>query len=72
MADIIRTSILDGELYHMEIPGVSTEDVVNFLTNTNAPYIQDAFPNLDAGQREFILTGVTPEEWDKVMGEEEE
>ena len=26
---------------------------------------QNAFPNLDADQREFIMTGITPDEWDK-------
>lgn len=29
----------------------------------NAPLIQDAFPELDDEQREFMLTGATPEEW---------
>lgn len=29
-----------------------------------APLIQDAFPDLNDEQREFILTGVTPEEWE--------
>ena len=29
------------------------------------PLIQRAFPDLSADDREFILTGVSPEEWDK-------
>jgi hypothetical protein len=32
--------------------------------------IQRAFPNLTAGQREFIMTGVTEEEWTAMMTEE--
>ena len=32
--------------------------------------IQRAFPNLTAGQREFIMTGVTDEEWNAMMTEE--
>lgn len=31
-------------------------------------YIQDAFPELSDGQREFIKTGITTEEWNKYMG----
>lgn len=33
--------------------------------------LQDAFPELSAGQREFIKTGITSAEWDKYMMEEE-
>jgi hypothetical protein len=29
--------------------------------------LQNAFPQLDANQREFILTGITAEEWDKIF-----
>lgn len=31
-------------------------------------YIQDAFPNLSADEREFIKTGITPTEWDEIFG----
>lgn len=30
--------------------------------------IQDAFPMLTASEREFIKTGITPEEWDRMFG----
>lgn len=30
-------------------------------------YIQDAAPELDASEREFVLTGITPAEWDKLF-----
>lgn len=30
--------------------------------------IQDAMPNLTVGEREFIKTGVTPDEWDDIFG----
>ena len=33
--------------------------------------IQDAMPNLTAGEREFIKTGVTPDEWDEIFGDDE-
>ena len=32
--------------------------------------IQDAFPHLNADDREFILTGITAEEWDEIFSDE--
>ena len=36
------------------------------------PLIQDAFPNLTAGEREFLMTGVTPAEWENLFGVQQE
>jgi hypothetical protein len=33
--------------------------------------IQHAFSTLNAGEREFLLTGITPTEWDKMVSEGE-
>ena len=33
--------------------------------------IQDAFPMLNRDEREFIMTGLTPEIWDSMMHKEE-
>lgn len=35
-------------------------------------FIQDALPWLPAADREFIMTGITPEEWDAAFPPEEE
>ena len=32
--------------------------------------IQDAMPNLTPNEREFIMTGITPEEWNEIFGGE--
>jgi hypothetical protein len=32
--------------------------------------IQDAFPTLNAGEREFLKTGMTPNVWDSVFGKD--
>lgn len=34
--------------------------------------IQDAMPNITAGEREFILTGMTSEDWLAIFGPEEQ
>lgn len=33
--------------------------------------IQQAFPFLSAEEREFLMTGITPEEWDEIFPQEE-
>lgn len=35
---------------------------------TGNELIQNVFPELDADQREFLMTGTTPAEWDKMFG----
>ena len=30
--------------------------------------IQDAMPDVSADDREFIMTGYTPEDWEKIFG----
>ena len=30
--------------------------------------VQDAFPQLSAGEREFIKTGITEDAWDEMFG----
>jgi hypothetical protein len=37
------------------------------LQGNKRTLIQDAFPDLTADQREFIMTGITPEEWDQMF-----
>ena len=32
--------------------------------------IQNAIPQLDAAQREFLISGSTSEEWDEVFGDD--
>lgn len=34
--------------------------------------LQDAFPNLNADEREFVKSGITAEEWDEMFGGPEE
>lgn len=32
--------------------------------------IQNALPHLSADEREFLMTGITPEEWETYLGKE--
>ena len=40
--------------------------------NVDGKLIQDAMPNLNSSEREFIMSGMTDEEWDELYPEEED
>lgn len=56
---IQRVSQLTGKIHTMDVP--ATEE--QFLAWRNGALIQNAMPACTAEQREFIMTGITPEEW---------
>lgn len=69
MMQITRTSIISGVTRTMDIP-VTLEQLYQWeVVGKN---IQDVMPDLTADQREFIMNGVTAEEWDEIFGEEED
>jgi hypothetical protein len=55
----------------MEIPISPREFAKRETLWQTGMLIQDAFPMLDADQREFIKTGITPKEWEDTFGNEE-
>lgn len=65
---ITRTSIFSGITRSMELP-ISEEEWNAYM---NGALIQIAFPHLDEDEREFILTGAIPEEWDEFMSDDED
>lgn len=66
--ELTRTSIATGKIHTMELP-ITPEQLEEWR---NGRLIQDVFPNLSKDQREFIMTGITAEEWDALFSEEEE
>jgi len=65
---ITKTSIFSGNTNTMEL-NVTQEQLTAWESGVN---IQVAMPQLDADEREFIKTGVTPTEWNELFGEEED
>lgn len=63
---IERESQLDGVKRSMDLN--VTIDQMNEFYSPNRRHIQDIFPNLSAPEREFILTGITPEQWEQTFG----
>ena len=57
---IERTSPFTGKTNTMDID-VTWWQYQNWI---DGMLIQHAMPNISADEREFIMTGITPEEWD--------
>lgn len=64
---ISMRSPISGELNVVDL--AITEEQYFEFTSPNRRKVQDIFPNLTAGEREFLLTGITSEEWDNLFGD---
>ena len=64
---IVRTSPVSGITRSLEIP-CTEEQMANYM---NGALSQVAFPNLTADEREYILTGITKDEWNALFSEPE-
>ena len=67
--EITRKSMLSGVVRTRELP--VTQKQMDIYERTDEK-IQDVFPELSAGDREFIMTGITDEEWDAAFKEPED
>ena len=66
---IQNISQLTGKLTSMLL-GIDLPDFVHdFQAWQSGALIQNAFPELSADAREFIKTGISPEEWDTLFAE---
>jgi len=66
---ITKTSAISGEEHTMDL-NVTSEQLERFMNSSEN--IQDIFPQLNADEREFILSGITKEEWDAMYPPDEE
>ena len=60
---ITRTNPFNGEVNTLNIH-VTDEQVQAYM---DGALIQNAFPHLTAGEREFIKTGITEEAWEEMF-----
>lgn len=64
---ITKKSQLSGQEHTMDL-NVTPEQMARFeKRRETGEYVQTIFPHLSAPEREFILSGITPEEWDEVF-----
>ena len=65
--EIRRVSMLTG-LQHVRDINVTEEQLQKWY---DGALIQNVMPHLSPEDREFIISGTTPEEWDDMFGGEE-
>jgi hypothetical protein len=63
---INSVSIISGKESQMEI-NITPEQYTEYLL-TDTP-VSKMFPHLNGSEQEFLISGVTPEEWKEVMEE---
>jgi len=61
---ITKVSPISGNKNSFELD-ITGEEMLAWKQGT---LIQDAFPRLSPEEREFLKTGITSEEWDKMFG----
>ena len=65
---VTLTSMLTGKANAMHLP-TSVGKIKQFLTHRkDCDLVQDMFPELSVDQREFLMTGITPDEWKEMTG----
>jgi len=66
--DITRKSLATGIIRTRDL-NITPQQIDAYL---NGALIQEAFPQLDADDREFFKTGITSEEWEAMFAGDEE
>lgn len=61
---VTRVSPLTGITNTIDVP--CTREQYDAWANGH-DHIQNIMPDVDAGLREFLMTGITPDEWDKYI-----
>lgn len=65
---VAREHPLTGKTNTMDLP-VTQEQLDRHAAGA---YVQEVFPDLDADQREFLITGLLPGEFDFMFGDDDD
>jgi hypothetical protein len=65
---ITRISPITGVVHTLDLP-VTEEQLIEYQQGA---LLQNAFPHLSAGDREFIKSGITDAEWQSLFGPDAE
>ena len=66
--EITMASAATGSVNTMTI-NVTEQQLTHYAHSGKC--IQDALPHLSADEREFLMTGITPAEWNELFGDDE-
>lgn len=68
---VTNISQLSGKETTLELD-ITEEQLERFYNRReNGEYVQTIFPNLTPAEREFLLTGISPIEWENIFGSPE-
>ena len=67
MLDVTRKSILSGKTNTMSLD--ITQETLDIYEQVHGGLAQAIFPNLNKEEREFLISGITPDEWNKYIGD---
>lgn len=63
-----KKSMVSARVNSMLLP--TTQGKIEYWVESGK-LIQDVMPDLDDDQREFLMSGITPREWNDMFGEED-
>jgi hypothetical protein len=74
---VTRHSMLTNKIHTISFGGVRFEEMADWMESRmkripGTPMVQEAFPHLSKEDREFLMTGITAEEWLAVFPPEKE
>ena len=65
---VYKQSVFTGKHHSMVLP--TRQGNLEHWIDTGA-LVQDMFPHFNVDQLEFLISGITPEEWDETFGSED-
>lgn len=71
MIKVNRRSMATGNMNTMELPLTEQDLMGGEYERAYGKLIQDVYPQLNPDQREFLISGSTPEEWEEMFGGDE-
>jgi hypothetical protein len=73
---VTRPSMISNKIHTVTFTGVSAARIATWLleraSGMKSALVQDAFPQFTDAEREFLMTGITEEEWGKHIADDEE
>ena len=69
MISLERKSPKTGKVNSMDL--ATTKESLDEYYGGSVRYVQDIFSNLNAEEREFIMTGYTPSDWNELFAMED-
>ena len=71
---VVKKSLVSGVEHSLEIPDLDEREYGGWESTPRWErlHVQDAFPHLSPPEREFLISGITPGEWEAAVAAEAE